>query len=95
MYLTQKIYNLERWELFSMEMNNKLTKKLEGLSRDQEFEDYIDAECIKAVDECREYIEREYSQEYTDAELAIMRERLIYKKAWFSALRLALEYKNI
>ena len=62
---------------------------------DKLFDDYIDAKCIEAVNENSDYIEKERSGKYNEYELSVMREKLIFKKAWMSAFQLAIECKII
>lgn len=49
---------------------------------DEKFIDYIDSKCIEAVTESEEYIKKEHSGNYSEQELSVMRERLVFMKAW-------------
>jgi hypothetical protein len=42
---------------------------------DEDFKNYINTKCMKAINQCDEYIKKEYSKEYDEDELSIMREK--------------------
>lgn len=50
--------------------------------------------CDKALTECKEYIEKEYSGEYSEAELRPIAEKLIYKRAVADTIKM-LKYFNL
>lgn len=45
------------------------------------FDEIVASNCSKALTECREYMEKEYSGEYTDEDLWLESQRIIYKRA--------------
>jgi hypothetical protein len=77
-------------KIFELEM---LLEQCQG--KDKEFEEYIDKKCLKALTECREYIEKEYSQKCDEDDLNVMRERLIFKTAWVAGFNFANSYNKI
>jgi hypothetical protein len=47
----------------------------------QELEEMVAERCNNAVDECEEYLLKEYSGDLTDLELRTEGEKLVYKRA--------------
>lgn len=63
-------------------------------SEDTKFKEYVDAKCIEAVNESEDYINKENSNQYTNEELAVFRERLIFKKGFVSGLQFLTNINN-
>lgn len=77
-------------------MEKDFKKLLDGcITKDEDFEEYVNIKCNNAVMRCREYIEREHSNNYSEEELSIMREKLIYKEAWYSAMQFFFTYNKL
>ncbi|MFV0344314.1 MAG: hypothetical protein ACK5JH_15745 [Anaerocolumna sp.] len=77
-----------------------MEKELEGIlnhlqSKDEDFEEYVNIKCNKAVSQCREYMEKEFSDKYSEEELSLLREKLIYKEAWMSAMQFCFTYNKL
>jgi len=55
----------------------KLDKLFSDLfEEDEDFKNYINSKCVKAISYCDEYIDKEYSNKYDEDELSVMREKL-------------------
>lgn len=52
---------------------------------DEEFEEYIHIKCNQALSENPEYLDKENSGLYDEDELSIMRDVLVFKKAYSCA----------
>lgn len=53
---------------------------------EKEFEELISIRCQKALEECKDYLEREFSGSIPQDELQAMAEKLCYKKGFQDAL---------
>jgi len=66
-----------------------------GLYMEDLLDEIITERCDKAIVECNEYLQKEYSGKFSEDDLRLIRERLIYKKAVHDAFSILRYFKII
>ncbi len=76
-------------------MEKGIKNILDELLTNYGLDDYVNNQCINALSKCQEYIDNEQGENYTQDEIAVMRENYMFKIGLLSGINIMFKLNNL